>query len=307
MLAFGTTQAQLLEKATPQERELLQRALGISDATQFMPGRVPDEVRRALGLSFLSSPDLRIVGSIMQGAPNDPFSLMQAYFVTPRPQNDVRQAIEYGLSQDGWQLKYPASERLQSRNAFAAPASAAPSNVAPGPYCKGDRNLNFFSLESAGTTNVSVSISRELPVTDPAGFSSGCPARTTFGADNAYSPAPPPSGQPDLWANWPLPRLAAPSGARVQETGSSAGSDMAKDIASVFAEGRTASQVFDHYVEQLRGAGWRLTGRKVQPSGEFIAGFNFRFQNRELQGRLSMTPKKNQPGRFDVQLESFGR
>ncbi|PYE51198.1 hypothetical protein [Deinococcus yavapaiensis] len=302
MLALGTTQAQLLEQATPQERELLQRALGISDAAQFMPGALPAEIERDFGASLKTLPNLRVIGSVVQGAPSNAYGpYIQSHLVTTARAAHVEAVMTAALRQTGWQDKDSAVV-ASSRNAFT---SGSVRGVPVTTYLKGERHLSYFSSEHHGTTSVTLSMDRELSTSTSLALLSSSLARPPLANDGASNSAPP-GGRRTPFANGSLPRLAPPPDARVRETGSRASTDFAKDTATIFTSG-SAEHVFDHYVEELRKAGWRLTGREVRSNGEVVASFDVRFQERDLQGRLSMTSEAIQPGRFDVRLESFGR
>ncbi|MBB5233843.1 hypothetical protein [Deinococcus budaensis] len=249
--AQGSPPAPLFARLTEAERQLLLAAGGVSDATGFLPGRVPAN----LPFPLPALPGQTVIGTVTQ-----PWGRTQVVWHSTLDPAQAQAQVTRTLRSAGWVDKYPQNDVMEVFR--SAPESGAVQTFSP--QCKPGvpGTLLAVTAPRAGAgSQINLTYDRQ-----DGGNPQGCPANfqaPDSGEDHFYSPSR--GGgfvdpvQTLAQRGVRLPALRPPAGAEVEQSGLNYGGDEYTAYAKVYSA-LDAARVHGHYVAALQAQGWTLVG-----------------------------------------------
>ena len=224
------------------------------------PNITVGELPPGFPVDFKMPPNARLVGGLSAGR-----STSSAIIALPGNTAAARTAIETALTSSGFTARPADPQRPQTgfqNGGFQATRETA--GMMPQVYCTMGAQIAYSTW--ARTTEQTYIRLDHTPI---------IPSR--------YNPCDP-STMRNMFDNVPLPLLRHPEGARQGSSGSGGGGDSREAHAEVEAA-ETAKELIDHYVPQMREAGWTQVGR-TDATDTSVATFTMRKDNRDWRAVL---------------------
>ncbi|GGK24539.1 hypothetical protein GCM10008955_17680 [Deinococcus malanensis] len=275
----------LFSRLTETERALLLATAGVGSPDAFRPAQLPP----AMSFRLPNLPGQTLVGSVVQ-----PGTTLIVVRTTATPEAAQVAAIKV-LAQEGWRNQHD---------------SAATQNVFQSNFGDGSVIRNSISQCKPGVPGVvtvhAIPTPQGTQVTyryySMEGFSVTCPANLEWTDPvqrNFYAPGRNlPSRDPltELRAGGlVLPSLSAPSGGRVNSSGSSYGSEGPNGpyyiTYAIVRAPQAPDAVLTHYLGTLRAQGWTPGTPKRSPEGEWTVSLTAQQGGEERRATFSLMPR----------------